>query len=598
MVDKGSAVYEAVNKESRANFFIGMHNEFVGTRAPRAAMFVCFKQADEGGEFMIRYSVMELPFFSFLDSLPDGLQPPAASAVKGLVSAAINAKVDFDVKMQWIDGDGGYDDARTLQARAPVQPPAVLHPKTGEPTWFCNVHSHSAKLRKSPKIYGELFTDGASQINKSDMYYGDDSTSTRPTWPTWTRYYDGSPFHRVIRGFMVQTGDPTGSGKGGASIWGGAFGDEFHAENRHDRRGVLAMANKGPGTNRSQFFFTFDAQPHLNDRYTVFGRLIDGFDALDALEKLPVGKKNRPTTDVRIERVTIHANPRGAYAVREPAGRGGGAAVRGRGAVCESCARDGGLKARAPMRRLLVLLVVAASAGASAGASDDGPGDAVVAAIRAAGGYVDHRQEIVELAPGYRGVVARRAIDAGAVLARIPCYDPALPDAWSSLDNVAKLPPRDWRRHSAWFDAKCRPGGAADGADDRALHLVVGRAGAGQGVHFMAPLYDLYNHRNGRHHNTRVHVDAGVEVKVVAHREIAAGEELYNSYGRSAPDMFRDYGFVEADPQTWDLVPDFPFEADLARRARRPGAAATREPPADAKPARPPLRRGELGGEL
>ena len=72
------------------------------------------------------------------------------------------------------------------------------------------------------------------------------------------------------------------------------------------------------------------------------------------------------------------------------------------------------------MRRLLALLVVAASAGASAGAPDDGPGDAVVAAIRAAGGYVDHRQEIVELAPGYRGVVARRAIDAGAVLARIP----------------------------------------------------------------------------------------------------------------------------------------------------------------------------------
>ena len=351
------------------------------------------------------------------------------------------------------------------------------------------------------------------------------------------------------------------------------------------------------------------------------------------------------------------------------------------------------------MRSLLALLVVAASAGASAGASDDGPGDAVIAAIRAAGGYVDHRQEIVELAPGYRGVVARRAIDAGAVLARIPwsgllaaegtcplalalaaklrakdaadplaaylasleAYDPALPDAWSSLANVAKLPPRDWRRHSAWFDAKCRPAGAADGADDRALHLVVGRAGAGQGVHFMAPLYDLYNHRNGRHHNTRVHVDVGVEVKVVAHRAIAAGEELYNSYGRSAPDMFRDYGFVEADPQTWDLVPDFPFEVDGGRvhwSTGRPSAAAfhsatadvlralasgvaegpdhevaaarayrgallaaihaakadlmasrapppprepprPREPPADAKPARPrPLRRGELGEEL
>ena len=122
-------------------------------------------------------------------------------------------------------------------------------------------------------------------------------------------YYDGSPFHRNIKGFMVQTGDPTGTGKGGASVWGGEFDDEFHPDNRHDRRGVLAMANKGAGTNRSQFFFTYDAQPHLNNRYTVFGKLVDGFEALDALEKLPVGKKNRPLTDVTIDGVTIHANP-------------------------------------------------------------------------------------------------------------------------------------------------------------------------------------------------------------------------------------------------------------------------------------------------
>mmetsp|Transcript_24278 Transcript_24278/g.74848 ORF Transcript_24278/g.74848 Transcript_24278/m.74848 type:complete len:267 (-) Transcript_24278:45-845(-) len=210
MVDKKSAVYEAVNKESRANFYIGMHNEFVGTRAPRAAMFVCFKQADEGGEFMvadgrrvfrdldadlldrlygrsIRYSVMELPFFSFLDGLPEELEvgpvtlaprETASAAVRGLVSAAINAKVDFDVSMQWLDDEeGAYDDdAKTLQARAPVQPPVVLHPATGEPTWFCNVHSHSSVLRKKREsIYGaEKFEDGASRINKSDMYYGDD----------------------------------------------------------------------------------------------------------------------------------------------------------------------------------------------------------------------------------------------------------------------------------------------------------------------------------------------------------------------------------------------------------------------------------------
>jgi len=198
---KDSPVYEAVNKESRKNFFIGMHNEFVGTRAPRAAAFVCFKAAETGGEFIIadgrrmfrdldpdvveelynrniRYSVMELPFFGWIDSVPEPMQEPIKAGVKGLVSAAINAKVDFSVEMLW--EEGGYDNTRLLQARAPSQPPIVLHPVTGEPTWFCNVHSHSSKLRKEREsLYGaERFEDGASQINKSDMFYGDDGDIT------------------------------------------------------------------------------------------------------------------------------------------------------------------------------------------------------------------------------------------------------------------------------------------------------------------------------------------------------------------------------------------------------------------------------------
>mmetsp|Transcript_1754 Transcript_1754/g.5283 ORF Transcript_1754/g.5283 Transcript_1754/m.5283 type:complete len:173 (-) Transcript_1754:24-542(-) len=122
-------------------------------------------------------------------------------------------------------------------------------------------------------------------------------------------YYDGCLFHRNLPGFMVQAGDPTGTGKGGADVWGGCFEDEFHPENAHDRRGVLSMANKGPDTNRSQFFLTYGPQPHLNNKYSVFGRLIDGDAALDALEKLPVGKKHRPLSDVAIDGVTIHANP-------------------------------------------------------------------------------------------------------------------------------------------------------------------------------------------------------------------------------------------------------------------------------------------------
>ncbi|KAL9185347.1 hypothetical protein ACHAXT_003124 [Thalassiosira profunda] len=197
--DKNSPVYEAVNKESRKNFFIGMHNEFVGTRAPRAAAFVCFKAAETGGEFLIadgrqifrdlspelveklydrdiRYSVMELPFFGWVDSLPEFARPGVMGVVKGLASFAINSKVDFDVDLQW--GEGGYDNVKMLQARAPSQPPILVHPVTGEPHWFCNVHSHSSKLRKDREAtYGaERFEDGASQINKSDMYFGDDGT--------------------------------------------------------------------------------------------------------------------------------------------------------------------------------------------------------------------------------------------------------------------------------------------------------------------------------------------------------------------------------------------------------------------------------------
>lgn len=175
----------------------GMHNEFVGTRAPRAAAFVCFKAAEEGGEFIIsdgramfrdldpdvierlysrniRYSVMELPFFGWIDGLPEAVQGPLTGGIKALASAAINAKVDFSVDLRW--GEAGYDNTRMLQARAPSQPPIVRHPVTGEPTWFCNVHSHSSKLRKDREsIYGaERFEDGASQINKSDMFFGDD----------------------------------------------------------------------------------------------------------------------------------------------------------------------------------------------------------------------------------------------------------------------------------------------------------------------------------------------------------------------------------------------------------------------------------------
>uniref|UniRef100_A0A7S1FS51 Peptidyl-prolyl cis-trans isomerase n=1 Tax=Corethron hystrix TaxID=216773 RepID=A0A7S1FS51_9STRA len=122
-------------------------------------------------------------------------------------------------------------------------------------------------------------------------------------------YYNASLFHRNVRSFMIQGGDPNGTGKGGDSIWGGTFGDEFHPNNVHDRRGVVSMANKGTNTNRSQFFICYERQPHLNGVHTVIGRVIDGWETLDQMERLQVGKKNRPIDPPILEKITIHANP-------------------------------------------------------------------------------------------------------------------------------------------------------------------------------------------------------------------------------------------------------------------------------------------------
>ncbi|KAJ9074505.1 Peptidyl-prolyl cis-trans isomerase cyp10 [Entomophthora muscae] len=109
---------------------------------------------------------------------------------------------------------------------------------------------------------------------------------------------------------MLQTGDPTGTGKGGTSIWGKKFADEIKSTLRHHSRGMVSMANSGPDTNGSQFFITYTKQSHLDTKYTLFGKVIDGLDTtLDAIEALAVDEKNRPLQEVRIRSITIHANP-------------------------------------------------------------------------------------------------------------------------------------------------------------------------------------------------------------------------------------------------------------------------------------------------
>ena len=107
-------------------------------------------------------------------------------------------------------------------------------------------------------------------------------------------YYDGVLFHRVIKNFMIQAGDPTGTGMGGESIWGKPFEDEFKPNVVFDRPFLLAMANSGRNTNGSQFFITTVPTPWLNGRHTIFGEVIDGFDTVRKIESVKTGALNRP----------------------------------------------------------------------------------------------------------------------------------------------------------------------------------------------------------------------------------------------------------------------------------------------------------------
>uniref|UniRef100_A0A6U2X9Z1 Peptidyl-prolyl cis-trans isomerase n=2 Tax=Lotharella globosa TaxID=91324 RepID=A0A6U2X9Z1_9EUKA len=122
-------------------------------------------------------------------------------------------------------------------------------------------------------------------------------------------YYNGTIFHRNIAKFMIQGGDPSGTGKGGKSIYGKYFEDEISSVLKHNARGTVSMANRGPNTNGSQFFITYGKQKHLNNVNTVFAKVIHGMNTLDAMERVPVGKKDRPVHEIKINKITIHANP-------------------------------------------------------------------------------------------------------------------------------------------------------------------------------------------------------------------------------------------------------------------------------------------------
>jgi len=123
-------------------------------------------------------------------------------------------------------------------------------------------------------------------------------------------YYDGVIFHRVIKGFMLQGGDPTGTGRGGESAWGGRFNDEIDGSSavyqRGYKKGTVAMANAGPNTNGSQFFI-MHADYALPPSYTIFGRVIEGLDTVEAIGTTETDRSDKPVSEVKMEKVTIES---------------------------------------------------------------------------------------------------------------------------------------------------------------------------------------------------------------------------------------------------------------------------------------------------
>jgi len=151
----------------------------------------------------------------------------------------------------------------------------------------------------------ELFEQRAPRTveNFLGLATGEKEWSDPETGETRTdSLYEGTIFHRIIDDFMIQGGDPEGTGRGGPGY---TFDDEFHEDLNHDGAGVLSMANRGPNTNGSQFFITLGAQPHLDGRHAVFGHVVDGMDVVEEIGDVPTDSDDKPLNDIEIESIDV-----------------------------------------------------------------------------------------------------------------------------------------------------------------------------------------------------------------------------------------------------------------------------------------------------
>lgn len=299
------------------------------------------------------------------DGLSDNIQPTALRAMKSKVQAA-KAAVEKARQAREAGGDvnrssGALTKAPTSTAQSRIH---TLDKKRAAPNSANYTTGRAAASFTStgltPETSGEraLLTDEEFMLKpkrvKSKGYARVETnlgnvnielhTDTAPK-AVWNfirlaqkGYYKGVAFHRNIPGFMIQGGDPSGTGKGGASIWGKYFDDEFDGPQAHEGRGIgkifysllifsdyyylyrddqyanmnektVSMANKGKNTNSSQFFFTYKSTPHLDRKHTIFGRIVSGLDTLAKMENVPTDGSNRPLNKIAISDIVIFVDP-------------------------------------------------------------------------------------------------------------------------------------------------------------------------------------------------------------------------------------------------------------------------------------------------
>ena len=147
--------------------------------------------------------------------------------------------------------------------------------------------------QRAPRTVENFLGLATGEIEWSDPDTGETRTDS---------LYEGTVFHRIISDFMIQGGDPEGTGEGGPGY---TFDDEFHEDLNHDKAGILSMANRGPDTNGSQFFITLGPQPHLDGKHAVFGHVIDGMDVVEEIGRVPTDRNDKPMQDIEIESVDI-----------------------------------------------------------------------------------------------------------------------------------------------------------------------------------------------------------------------------------------------------------------------------------------------------